>query len=68
MRLDHLLSREEKVGVVLLLCYQGITKAGEAAEEGRLRRHRTLLVAIRLGDTPVGKLVYFYIPNTKVKP
>ena len=25
MRLDHLLSKEEEVGVVLLLCYQGIT-------------------------------------------
>ena len=31
MRLDHLLSKEEKVGVVLLLCYQGITKAEELA-------------------------------------
>ncbi len=26
------------------------------------------LVAIRLGETPVSKLVYFFIPNTKVKP
>ena len=29
MRLDHLLSKEEKVGVVLLLCYQGITGNAE---------------------------------------
>ena len=48
MRLDHLLSKEMgEVGVVLLLICQGQVK--------------TLLVAMRLGDTPV------LIPNTMVK-
>ena len=49
MRLDHLLSKEtEEVGVALLLiCQRG--------------KSRTLLVAMRLGDTPV------LIPNTMVK-
>ena len=48
MRLDHLLSKEIEESVVLLLSYQWITE--------------TLLVAMRLGETPV------YIPNTQVKP
>ena len=48
MRLDHLLSKEtEEVGVALLLICQGQVK--------------TLLVVMRLGDTPV------LIPNTMVK-
>ena len=48
MRLDHLLSKEKgEVGVVLLLICQ--------------RQVKTLLVAMRLGDTPV------LIPNTMVK-
>ena len=48
MRLDHLLSKEmEEVGVGLLLICQ--------------RQVKTLLVAMRLGDTPV------LIPNTMVK-
>ena len=48
MRLDHLLSKEMgEVGVALLLICQGQVK--------------TLLVAMRLGDTPV------LIPNTMVK-
>ena len=48
MRLDHLLSKEmEEVGVALLLICQGQVKK--------------LLVAMRLGDTPV------LIPNTMVK-
>ena len=48
MRLDHLLSKEMgEVGVGLLLICQGQVK--------------TLLVAMRLGDTPV------LIPNTMVK-
>ena len=48
MRLDHLLSKEMgEVGVTLLLICQGQVK--------------TLLVAMRLGDTPV------LIPNTMVK-
>ena len=48
MRLDHLLSKEtEEVGVALLLICQ--------------RQVKTLLVAMRLGDTPV------LIPNTMVK-
>ena len=48
MRLDHLLSKEmEEVGVTLLLICQGQVK--------------TLLVAMRLGETPV------LIPNTMVK-
>ena len=70
MRLDHLLSKEtEEVGVALLLiCQRGKSRkrimnwwlcakriAGEKTEI------RTLLVAMRLGDTPV------LIPNTMVK-
>ena len=70
MRLDHLLSKEtEEVGVALLLiCQRGKSRkrimswwlcakriAGEKSEI------RTLLVAMRLGDTPV------LIPNTMVK-
>ena len=48
MRLDHLLSKEMgEVGVALLLICQGQVK--------------TLLVVMRLGDTPV------LIPNTMVK-
>ena len=47
MRLDHLLSKEEEVGIVLLSSYQ--------------RDNKILLVAMRLGVTPV------LIPNTKVK-
>ena len=48
MRLDHLLSKEtEEVGVALLLICQ--------------RQVKTLLVAMRLGETPVP------IPNTMVK-
>ena len=48
MRLDPLLSKEtEEVGVALLLICQGQVK--------------TLLVVMRLGDTPV------LIPNTMVK-
>ena len=39
VRLDHLLSKEEEVKVVLLLCYQWITKE--------------ILVAMRLRETPV---------------
>ena len=38
MRLDHLLSKEEEVKVVLLLSYREITK---------------FLVTMRLGETPV---------------
>ena len=41
MRLDHLLSREEEVGVVSLLSYQW------------KKDNRTYLVAMRPGETPV---------------
>ena len=50
MRLDHLLSKEEEVGVVLLLICQG-----------QIKKKEIILVAMRLGDTPV------LIPNTMVK-
>ena len=55
MRLDHLLSKEtEEVGIVLLLSIQ---RKQETAE-----MDMNLLVAMRLGETPV------HIPNTMVKP
>ena len=57
MRLDHLLSKEEKVEVVFLLSHQGVSAAERLYE-----RMAIFLVAIRLGETPV------HIPNTMVKP
>ena len=54
MRLDHLLSKEEEVGVVLLSSCQG-------AMHGGIKQLKIFLVAMRLGDTPV------LIPNTMVK-
>ena len=57
MRLDHLLSKEEKVEVVFLLSHQGVSAAERLYE-----RMTIFLVAIRLGETPV------HIPNTMVKP
>ena len=55
MRLDHLLSKEEEVGVVLLLICQ------EGSKEETWKQMKKILVAMRLGETPV------LIPNTKVK-
>ena len=57
MRLDHLLSKEEKVEVVFLLSHQGVSAAERLYE-----RMTIFLVAIRLGETPV------HIPKTIVKP
>ena len=65
MRLDHLLSKEEQVGIVLLLsCHEQF----QCQEQSFLDNKNSLgynikafLVAIRLGDTPVP------IPNTTVK-
>ena len=57
MRLDHLLSKEEKVEVVFLLSHQGVSAAERLYEQMAI-----FLVAIRLGETPV------HIPNTMVKP
>ena len=54
MRLDHLLSKEEEVGVVLLFSCQGELCSSE-------KNNRILPVAMRFGDTPVP------IPNTMVK-
>ena len=53
MRLDHLLSKEKEVGIVLLLSIQ---RKQETAE-----MDMNLLVAMRLRETPVP------IPNTTVK-
>ena len=68
MRLDHLLSKEtEEVGVALLLICQGQVKKNTSGG-GCTKRiafggilNNKLLVAMRLGDTPV------LIPNTMVK-
>ena len=57
MRLDHLLSKEEKVEVVFLLSHQGVSAAERLYEQMAI-----FLVVIRLGETPV------HIPNTMVKP
>ena len=51
MRLDHLLSKEEKVRVALLLSLHLVEK----------RIEKNISVAMRIGETPVP------IPNTKVK-
>ena len=63
MRLDHLLSKEEEVGVVLLFSYQGASARGEKEEPRKHERkdNERIPVAMRLGETPV------LIPNTKVK-
>ena len=63
MRLDHLLSKEEEVGVVLLFSYQGASARGEKEEPRKHKRkdNERIPVAMRLGETPV------LIPNTKVK-
>ena len=77
MRLDHLLSKEEEVGIVSLFSYQRATWSRHTAtdssedersefELGGRRELRVLgnkirLVAMRPGVTPV------LIPNTKVK-
>ena len=70
MRLDHLLSKEEEVGVELLLICQGKSKKSleqtkpkkcEAFFKVALLCKDTILVAMRLGETPV------LIPNTMVK-
>ena len=53
MRLDHLLSKEKEVGIVLLLSIQ---RKQETAE-----MDMNLLAAMRLRETPVP------IPNTTVK-
>ena len=59
MRLDHLLSKEIKVGVVVYCLVIKVTK-----KDPRLlsKGPKELLVAMRLGATPVP------IPNTMVKP
>ena len=67
MRLDHLLSKEEEVGVVLLFSIQkALDKErmlwlNKQAVWGQKREYRELLVAMRIGETPVP------IPNTMVK-
>ena len=53
MRLDHLLSKEKEVGIVLLLSIQ--------RKQATAEMDMNLLVAMRLGETPV------HIPNTMVK-
>ena len=53
MRLDHLLSKEKEVGIVLLLSIQ--------RKQANAEMDMNLLVAMRLGETPVP------IPNTTVK-
>ena len=57
MRLDHLLSKEEEVGVALLFSCEG----GKCRRLQELLEQERLLVAMRPGETPV------HIPNTKVK-
>ena len=60
MRLDHLLSKEEEVRVVLLLICQGanlLLRKQQLLRDSKIK----ILVAMRLGDTPV------LIPNTMVK-
>lgn len=59
MRLDHLLSKEIKVGAVVCYLVIKVTK-----KDPRLlsKGPEELLVAMRLGATPVP------IPNTMVKP
>ena len=52
MRLDHLLSKEEEVEIVLLSSCQGAV---------RRKATKEIPVAMRLGETPV------LIPNTTVK-
>ena len=73
MRLDHLLSKEEEVRVVLLLSHQGSTERYKICEANLMASNcvfcsysssgvrKLFLVAMRLGDTPVP------IPNTTVK-
>ena len=67
MRLDHLLSKEEEVGVVLLFSCQEatalrMTERKSGAFLDRFEQSENMfLVAMRLGDTPV------LIPNTMVK-
>ena len=67
MRLDHLLSKEEKsrgwIAVLLLrvLCEDMKTKSIRAQDENNEKMHKEFLVAMRLGETPV------LIPNTMVK-
>ena len=65
MRLDHLLSKEEQVGIVLLLSCQRQIQCQEGILLDNLYsvsyNRKAFLVAIRLGDTPVP------IPNTTVK-
>ena len=53
MRLDHLLSKEKEVGIVLLLSIQ--------RKQATAEMDMNLLVAMRLRETPVP------IPNTMVK-
>ena len=57
MRLDHLLSKEEEVGVALLFSCEG----GKCRRLQELLEQERLLVAMRPGETPVP------IPNTMVK-
>ena len=73
MRLDHLLSKEEEVRVVLLLSHQGSTERCKICEAnlmasncvfcsyGSSEARKPFPVAMRSGDTPVP------IPNTTVK-
>ena len=73
MRLDHLLSKEEEVRVVLLLSHQGSTERYKICEAnlmasncvfysyGSSYARKPFPVAMRSGDTPVP------IPNTTVK-
>ena len=73
MRLDHLLSKEEEVRVVLLLSHQGSTERCKICEANLMASNcvfcsygssvarKPFPVAMREGETPVP------IPNTTVK-
>ena len=64
MRLDHLLSKEKEVGIVLLLsCRKEIKYFKKVLDKRMNIRYNTkaLLVTMRLRETPVP------IPNTTVK-
>ena len=67
MRLDHLLSKEEKsrgwiaVWLLRVLCKDMITKGIRAQDENNEKMNKEFLVVMRLGETPV------LIPNTMVK-
>ena len=64
MRLDHLLSKEEEVGVVLLFRCRGASRRRTRKRKGNPRRK--VPVAMRKGETPVGRKSRT-ISNTMVK-